>query len=111
MAASGPAREQILNQTANRIKQLEYDNAVEEQKITAFYQSQVDKVSSQKGNLTTQAQVGSGDLRMMQKGSGLFVRNYINFHGEPPSDAQPVLPPPPELRAVAKKLNFKKTAP
>lgn len=100
MAAYGPARERLLNQTAARIKQLEEDNEAEERAITAYYQSQADKISSQKGNLNSQVQVGRGDTRLVQKGSGLFVHNYINFRGEV---ALP--PPPPELRATARKLN------
>lgn len=100
MAAYGQARERMQAEAAARIKQLEAENAAEEQRITAFYQAQADKITSQKGNLTSQAEVGHGDTRLVQKGSGLFVRNYINFHGE-----VPLPPPPPELKATAQKLN------
>jgi hypothetical protein len=99
LAAFGPAKEQIMNQASATIQNLRDQNELEERRITAGTQAQVDKISSQKGNLTTQAQVGKGQLRMVQKGSNLFVRNYINFHGEPP-----LPPPPPELKATAKKL-------
>jgi hypothetical protein len=100
LAAFGPAREQVMNQAEATIQHLREQNEEEERRITAYYQGQVDKISSQKGNLTTQAQVGKGQLRMVQKGSNLFVRNYINFHGEPP-----IPPPPPELQATARKLS------
>lgn len=84
-----------------RIKQLEDDNAAEELKITAFYKGQADAIGRQKGDLTSQAQPGNGDVRLRQQGSGLFLRNYVNYHGQ-----VPLPPPPPELQAKAMPLNM-----
>ena len=100
MAGLGQAREKLLNDAAARIQRMQDDNDAEEQRITAYYQAQVDRIASQKPNLSSQAQVGKGDMRLRQKGTGLFVRNYVNFHGE-----VPLPPPPPELKATAQKLN------
>jgi len=93
-------RQRLQMEGAARVKQLEDQNEQEEKRITAYYQAQADKIGSQKTSLTSQALVGHGDVRLQSKGSGLFVRNYINFHGE-----VPLPPPPPELKATALKLN------
>ncbi len=85
---------------AKRIKQLEDDNAAEEIKIAAFYKGQAEAIGQQKSALTSQAQPGNGDVRLIQKGSGLFVRNYVNYHGQ-----VPLPPPPPELQAKALPLD------
>jgi hypothetical protein len=90
----------LVREAAERIRMLQENNASEERKITANCQAQVDAIGSQKGNLTSQAQVGNSEVRLEPKGTGLFVRNFINYHGE-----VPLPPPPPELRAKALKLN------
>lgn len=90
----------LLREAAERIRLLQENNASEERKITANCQAQVDAIGSQKTNLTSQAQVGNSEVRLEPKGTGLFVRNFINYHGE-----VPLPPPPPELRAKALKLN------
>ena len=96
---SGVDRERLMREATAKIKMLEDNNVREEQKITAYYQAQANNISSQKGNLASQAQLGKGDIRIQPKGTGLFVHNYINYHGE-----VPLPPPPPELKATALKL-------
>jgi hypothetical protein len=104
-------KNRLEQDTANKIQQLRENNAAEELKITAFYKGQVEAIGAQKGDLGSQMEAhgkasarisndaNAGNVRMVERGSGLFVRNYINYHGEMP------LPPlPPELHALAQKL-------
>ncbi|MBS1991028.1 MAG: hypothetical protein JSS83_10950 [Cyanobacteria bacterium SZAS LIN-3] len=92
-------KQRLQSNAAERIKSLKENAAAEEQKITAYYQAQVDAITARKGDLSSQTSRGNGDVRLEQKGSGLFVRNYINYHGELPPP-----PPIPELQATARGL-------
>ncbi|MBS1998112.1 MAG: hypothetical protein JSS86_17435, partial [Cyanobacteria bacterium SZAS LIN-2] len=92
-------KQRLRSNAAERIKSLKENAAAEEQKITAYYQAQVDAITARKGDLSSQTSRGNGDVRLEQKGSGLFVRNYINYHGELPPP-----PPIPELQATARGL-------
>ena len=99
-AAADPQRDRLEKTAQARIQSLKENCAQEELKITAYYQAQADAITSQKGNLNSQATPGKGDVRLVQKGSGLFVRNYVNYRGE-----MPLPPPPPELQAKALSLD------
>jgi len=99
-AADDPQRPRLERAAEAKIKSLKENCDKEELKITAYYQAQADAITSQKGNLTSQAARGKGDVRLVQKGSSLFVRNYVNYHGE-----MPLPPPPPELQAKALSLD------
>ncbi|MBU6454764.1 MAG: hypothetical protein KGS72_23555 [Cyanobacteria bacterium REEB67] len=110
-------KNRLEQETATKIQELRDNNAAEELKITAFYKSQVDAIGQQKADLGSQMEKSgcksggvvrtngsktdaeTGNVRLVERGSGLFVRNYINYHGEMP------LPPlPPELHALAQKM-------
>ena len=90
---------QLAEELANKIKSLQDTNAADEKKITDFYNAQVASIDAQKRDLRSQTVPGNGGVRLVQQGSGMFVRNYINYHGDMP------LPPlPPELHAIAKRM-------
>jgi hypothetical protein len=92
-------KDRLINAAAAHIKLLQEQNEAAEQKITADCKAQADGIVSQKSNLSAQSQGGHGDVRLVQKGTSLFVRNYVNYHGEVPPP-----PSPPELKATSLKL-------